>query len=76
MTTFLTLLARIVSLPVVSKVLMPAISRALEDFFTGQIQNLEWDLVVRAAKTAKTKEELRVASEKLSKRVNHNSARD
>lgn len=59
-------IAKVVSNPVVRKVIIPAVGRALEKVFDKAIGRIKTKSAVKAAKAAKTVEELREASKKLS----------
>ncbi len=49
-----------------TRVLVPALSKALADFFESHAKKLEEKSAVKTAKAASTAEELRIASRKLS----------
>lgn len=59
-------LGKIAAHPFVARILLPAITSALTDFLNRQAGKLEVKTAVKAAKAAKTAEELRNASKKLS----------
>jgi hypothetical protein len=66
MAVFAALIAKILESPVVAGILIPSLSRALENFFKAQADRIEENSARKAAKAAKTAEELRLASIKLS----------
>lgn len=64
--TLLAFLSRLATSELATKVLVPSISAALVTFFTKAANRIEDKAVNRAALAAKTSEELREASKKLS----------
>jgi hypothetical protein len=66
MSWILALAGKLISSPTVSGILIPVLSRALTDFFQRAANRVEESAAIRAAKAAKTAEELRLASKKLS----------
>jgi hypothetical protein len=66
MTLVWTILAKTLSSPVVSGILIPTLSRALEGFFIRLSNQIEEKGALKQAKAAKTAEELRAASKRLS----------
>jgi hypothetical protein len=59
-------IARLAASPLVARILIPAISNALHQFFESQAKKLETRGAVKAAKAAKTAEQIREASKRLS----------
>lgn len=72
MTLIISVLAKIASSPIFVNVLVPSLARALESFFKAAASRIESRSAIKAAKAAKTAEELREAS----KRLTSASARD
>lgn len=66
MPALLALLSKIVTNPVVANLIIPSLSRAFANFFQNQAAKLELKNAVKTARIAKTSEELRVASKRLS----------
>jgi hypothetical protein len=62
----ITLLSKLVTSPLLARIIVPALARALATFFQNQAAKIELRTAVKAAKAAKTSEELRLASSKLS----------
>ncbi len=58
-------LASLIENPLVQKLIIPVLGDAIAKFFERQAAKLQLKLAVRAAKTAKTVEDLREASKKL-----------
>lgn len=62
---FLRFVAKVVSHPVVARVIVPAVSRALERIFDRAGKKLQTKTAVKAAKAAKTIQEFDDAARKL-----------
>lgn len=60
------LLARLASSPLVSRLLIPALSQYLAEFFYRKARESEYAAALKRAKVGKTAEEIRLASKKLS----------
>lgn len=62
----LTFLAKVATNPIVVKILVPSLTNALSRVFHRWADRLEHNQAIKAARAAKTAEELRDASKKLS----------
>lgn len=60
------LVARLMANPFVANLIVPALSRALTNFFEKQANRIELKGAIKASKAAQTAEEIRDASKKLS----------
>lgn len=60
------LLARIATHPLVARVLIPSLAGALAEWFEKQANRIALNTAFKSARQAKTAEELRAASKKLS----------
>jgi len=62
----LNLLFKILSSPLIAKILIPAVTGAITSFLEARSRDIERRAAIKAAKAAKTVEELREASRRLS----------
>jgi hypothetical protein len=64
------LVGKLAASPLISRLLIPAIAKALGDFFARQADRIDLRAAVKTVRAAKTAEEMRNASKKLSDATN------